>query len=313
MRLLGLRRLSGSQRRLNSRKASHQLGAEHLGQQRGAGLAVAVFAGERAAVGDDDVGGAVDELAEGEDAGLGLEVEVEAHVDAALAEVAVHGAAVVELAHEGVDGAEIGALLRGIDGGVFPALPAHGLAGDEGGGSEAGLADVPDAVGFVGVVDAAGGFGGKICSASGESAAPAASASACVSAPNSTSRKPRPSGREREVFDELVLFARRESRRWPSMPSRPMGLWVRSWGTWSAAMKMSSKPMPTSVRYCGLFDEAQRGSEDDGAGAFAADEGAGDVEAVFGEKLVEVEAGDAAGDAGKLFADERRRRSRGGA
>ncbi len=51
------------------------------------------------------------------------------------------------------------------------------------------------------------------------------------------------------------------------------------------------------------FDEVERGAEDDGAGAFAADEGAGDVEVVFGEELVEVEAGDAAGDAGEFCAD----------
>ncbi len=51
------------------------------------------------------------------------------------------------------------------------------------------------------------------------------------------------------------------------------------------------------------FDELERCAEDDGAGAFAADQGAGDVEAVFGEELVEVEAGDAAGDAGKICAD----------
>ena len=39
-----------------------EFGAEHLGQQRRAGLAVAVLAGERAAEGDDYVGGAIDEL-----------------------------------------------------------------------------------------------------------------------------------------------------------------------------------------------------------------------------------------------------------
>ncbi len=79
--------------RLKERKSFHQLIAEHLGEQCAARLAVAVFAGEGAAVGEGDVGGAVDELAEFEDAGFGFEVEVEAHVDAALAEVAVHGAA----------------------------------------------------------------------------------------------------------------------------------------------------------------------------------------------------------------------------
>jgi hypothetical protein len=127
----------------------HELRAEHLWKQSSAGLAVAVFSGERAAVGEGDVGGAIHELAELENAGRGLEIEVMAHVDAALAEVAVHGALVAELVHQRIDGAEIGAELRGIDGGVFPAFPASAFAGDEGGRTEAGLADVPDAFGFV--------------------------------------------------------------------------------------------------------------------------------------------------------------------
>ncbi len=109
-------------------------------------------------MGEGDVGGVVHELAEFEDAGGSFEVEVEAHVDAALAEVAVHGARVAVLVHEGADGAEIAAELGGIDGGVFPALPSGADAGDEGGGSEAGFADVPDTLGFVGGVDAGGGL-----------------------------------------------------------------------------------------------------------------------------------------------------------
>ena len=51
------------------------------------------------------------------------------------------------------------------------------------------------------------------------------------------------------------------------------------------------------------FDELEGGAEDDGAGTFAADQGASYVEGVFGEELVEVEAGDAAGDVGELLAD----------
>ncbi len=54
----------------------------------------------------------------------------------------------------------------------------------------------------------------------------------------------------------------------------------------------------------GALDEVERGSEDDDAGAFAADEGSGYVEVAFGEELVEVEAGDAAGDVGEFCADE---------
>ena len=41
----------------------HQIGAKHLGQQGGPGLTVAVFARERAAMSQDDVGGLIDEAA----------------------------------------------------------------------------------------------------------------------------------------------------------------------------------------------------------------------------------------------------------
>ena len=50
--------------------------------------------------------------------------------------------------------------------------------------------------------------------------------------------------------------------------------------------------------------EVEGGGDDVGAGAFGANQGAGDVEAVLGEQFVEVVAGDAAGDAGEFFADE---------
>ena len=59
------------------------------------------------------------------------------------------------------------------------------------------------------------------------------------------------------------------------------------------------------------FDELECGAEDDGAGAFAADEGAGDVEVVFGEELVEIVAGDAAGNVGETVRGPDRRRCRG--
>ena len=53
-------------------------GPNILGKQSGAGLAVAVFAGERAAEAEHDIGGAVDELAEVAQALCGAEVEVDA-------------------------------------------------------------------------------------------------------------------------------------------------------------------------------------------------------------------------------------------
>jgi hypothetical protein len=107
--LAGVHAVGGIEDALEGAEGFDQVFTEHLGEERAAGLAVAVFAGEGAAVGEGDVGGAVDELAEFENAGGGFEVEVEAHVDAALAEVAVHGGGVVVLVDEGVDGAEVAA------------------------------------------------------------------------------------------------------------------------------------------------------------------------------------------------------------
>ena len=52
------------------------------------------------------------------------------------------------------------------------------------------------------------------------------------------------------------------------------------------------------------FDQAASGFERGDTGSFGADQGAGDVESVFGEQVVEVVAGDAAGDLGELLADE---------
>src|SRR5260370_19390682 len=68
----GVHAVGGVEGALEDAEGLHQLFAEHLGEERAAGLAVAVFAGEEAAVGEGDVGGALDELAEFEDAGGGV-------------------------------------------------------------------------------------------------------------------------------------------------------------------------------------------------------------------------------------------------
>src|SRR5271170_5790280 len=73
----------------------------------------------------------------------------------------VHCARVAVFLHECGDGAEITAELRWVDGGVLPALPASAYPRDEGGGAEAGFADVPDAFGLVRGVDASGGSCGN--------------------------------------------------------------------------------------------------------------------------------------------------------
>src|ERR1700738_314269 len=65
--LAGVHAVGGVEDSLEGAEGFHQFFAEHFWEERAAGLAVAVFAGEGAAVGEGDVGGAVDELAEVED------------------------------------------------------------------------------------------------------------------------------------------------------------------------------------------------------------------------------------------------------
>ena len=66
--------------------------------------------------------------------------------------------------------------------------------------------------------------------------------------------------------------------------------------TWSAARKISGEADADEGTAGWAFHELQGCAKDDGTGAFAADEGTGHVEVVFGEQFVEIKAGDAAGD-----------------
>src|SRR5690606_4940005 len=93
--------------RLELAEGLDQIGSEHLREQLAARLAVAVLAGERAAVADDDVGRALDELAVALDAAAAHEVEVDAAMDEALAEVAVEGRLIVELVHQAPEVPEV--------------------------------------------------------------------------------------------------------------------------------------------------------------------------------------------------------------
>ncbi len=87
--LAGIHAIVRVPERLELAEGLDELRAEHFGQEGGARLAVAVFAGERAAEGADDIGGALDELAEFAHALRSREVEIDAGVHAALAVVAV--------------------------------------------------------------------------------------------------------------------------------------------------------------------------------------------------------------------------------
>ena len=74
--------------------------------------------------------------------------------------MAVKRAAVAVFGHECSDRAQIVAELLGRNGGVFPAFPAVGLAGDKDHGAESGLAHMPDGGGFFRRADVGDGRGG---------------------------------------------------------------------------------------------------------------------------------------------------------
>src|SRR5580704_7627346 len=107
-----------------------------------------VFAGERSAIADDEVGGFFDELAVFGDAFGRLQIEVEARVDAGMAEVSVERALVAERRHHFAKIAKISAETSRFDGGIFPSFPVERFTGNVRSCAETRLADFPDALGL---------------------------------------------------------------------------------------------------------------------------------------------------------------------
>src|SRR6185312_11329921 len=128
--------------RLELLKGADQVVAEHLGQELGLRLAVAVLARDRAAELDHEVARVVEPAPELLDARLRDEIEVPASVDAALAVVAVEGALVAVRLRELREPSQVLAEPLGRNGRVLPTLVRVLLARDEGGRAEPGLAHV---------------------------------------------------------------------------------------------------------------------------------------------------------------------------
>ena len=130
--------------RLELAERPDQLQAEHPGQQLRPSLPVAVLARKGAAVADDQVGGLVDEGAEGAQAGARAEVELGAQVQAAVAEVAVEGALEAEPADQRVQFAHVGAQPFRRNGRILPARVGGRLAGDNRRSADGGFAQCPE-------------------------------------------------------------------------------------------------------------------------------------------------------------------------
>ena len=191
---------------MNLRNACINSGPNIFGKQFGAGLSVAVFAGERTAVADDKIGSLFHELAELGDSIFGLQVEIEAGVHAGVAEVAVKRSFVTEGAHHIAQVAKIAAEFFGSDGGIFPAFPVERLAGDVRGDAETGLANIPDALGLRARVKADVGRAGAAVECVNQ-AVGLRLRLVRVCPPNSTSSQPSPSGSNASP-SELMPFVR---------------------------------------------------------------------------------------------------------
>ena len=133
--------------RLELAERLHQLRPEHHRQELAARLAVAVLARDRAAVLHHQRSRLAQELAPVRDAARRAQIEVDARVDATVAEVAVDRRAVAEALDQREELAQIIAEAHRIDRGVFPADDRIGpLAAEvERGGGCAGLANRPQA------------------------------------------------------------------------------------------------------------------------------------------------------------------------
>ena len=126
--------------------------SEHLRQELGFRLSVAVLARERSAVFDDQRGRVVHERAIVRDTFGGQQIERDPGMNTALAEMAVEGAFIAMLVVKLAQFAQVRADLIGRNRGILPALPGHMLARNPGGRAQAGLADFPDEMLFVRVV-----------------------------------------------------------------------------------------------------------------------------------------------------------------
>ncbi len=135
--LAGIHLPFGIPGRLELAEGLEEFRAEHFLKQFAAALTVTVFAGEGATVADHEIGSLFHKLAELGDALFRLQVEIDAVVDATVAEVAVERAFVGESRHHLAQIAEVAAEFFGRNGGVFPAFPIGRFAGHMGGDAEA--------------------------------------------------------------------------------------------------------------------------------------------------------------------------------
>src|ERR1700674_3764355 len=280
----------------------HNFRPKHFGKKLGAGLPVSVFAGEGAAVADDEVGSLFHELTELADALGGFEIVVHAGVNAGMAEMSVERPFVVESLHQPAQIAEISAEFFGRDRGIFEALPAQRFAGDVRSHAQTGLANLPNAPGLFLIGEQAQvgrsrgaikrlhqmarlrfGFGGGV--------------GAELDHQPSTAF-----GQQREAF-EVHAFATARVDHDLVKGFEADGVMLHDLrDVVGAEIDIGPSDDDEHPRRRTL-DQATGGFENRNASSFGADQRARHVKAIFGEQVVEVVSGNAARNVGKVAAD----------
>jgi len=129
---------------LEGGESGEDAGAVHPAQELRARAAVTVLPGQRATVCHDDICCLLLEGSLRRASGVGKQVVVDAHVDAALTEVAVEQSVPVVAGQQGSEVAQIIGQPLGWDGRVLPSGPGLAALGTARGKPSAPLADTPD-------------------------------------------------------------------------------------------------------------------------------------------------------------------------
>ena len=106
----------------------HQLRSEHFGEELCARLTVSVLARNRSAIADHKISGLLYELSKFGNTILSFEIEVDAVVNAAIAEVPVKRALVAVAIHQFAQVAQIAAEFFRGNSRILPALPSQRLS-----------------------------------------------------------------------------------------------------------------------------------------------------------------------------------------
>ena len=298
--LPGFMRLRRIPDRLELAERGHQLRPEHARQQLGSRLAVAVLAGERTAVTDDQVGRLLDERAEGAQPLGRPEVELGAEVQAAVAEMAVEGPLEAETGDQRVQLAQVRAQALGRDGRVLPAGIGRRLARDDRGCAHRRLAQGPHRLLPSRVDDHA--RSGRVRTVRPPARA-FASASRGVSPPNSTSSQPPPFGRPPIAgrFKRLAPAGLDQAIVEPLQSDRAGGHDLgRSIGRLEDVVEAKHQQGPAGR----AGHEPNRRLQDRDARALGADERTGNVEAVLRQQRRQGEAGDQPRQLREALADQ---------